>query len=197
MYPLRMIKILEWHDKDMMRNYMGIAILLAAIVICGLSYNTVNANNTIYHSDLKQAPKPGYAAPYFDLLGIDSKKYHVGGQREKLLLINFWASWCEPCHMEAGDLQSIYNTYQDQLELYAVNATFLDSQAGVLDFVSEHELTYPILLDKSGDVTRKDYWMDGYPTTYLINRGGVIKEVYYGVVDKLTLEKDIEKLLQE
>jgi cytochrome c biogenesis protein CcmG/thiol:disulfide interchange protein DsbE len=181
----------------MMRNYIAIAMMIATIVVSGLIYNPVNANITTNHTDLKQAPKPGYVAPYFDLLGLDNQTYHVGGQREKLLLINFWASWCEPCHMEAGDLQSIYNTYQDQLDLYAVNATFLDSQAGVRDFVSEHELTYPILLDNSGDVTRDDYWMDGYPTTYLINRGGVIKQVYYGVIDKVTLERDIKKLLQE
>jgi cytochrome c biogenesis protein CcmG/thiol:disulfide interchange protein DsbE len=190
-----MIKIREWHDKDMMRNYIGIAMMFVAIVVCGLSYNPVNANKMINQTELKPAPKPGYVAPYFDLLGLDNKKYQVGGQREKLLLINFWASWCEPCHMEAGDLQSIYNAYQEQLDLYAVNATFLDSQAGVRDFVSEHELTYPILLDKSGGVTRDEYWMDGYPTTYLINRAGVIKEVYYGVIDKVTLEKDIKKLL--
>lgn len=168
--------------------------MVVVFVVCGLSQNHANAKETV-NTVMKEAPKANHLAPSFELAGLDGKSYRVGGQRDKLLLINFWASWCEPCHMEAGDLQSIYNTYKDQLDLYAVNATYMDNQAEALDFVSEYELTFPTLFDLSGDVARDKYWIDGYPTSYLVNQAGVIAEIYFGVIDKSILERDIKKLL--
>jgi cytochrome c biogenesis protein CcmG/thiol:disulfide interchange protein DsbE len=178
----------------MMRNNIGIVILIVVFVICGLSQNQVNAKKTM-NTALKEAPKNNHLAPSFELPGLDGKNYRVGGRRDKLLLINFWASWCEPCHMEAGDLQSIYTTYKDQLDLYAVNVTYMDSQAEAVDFVLEYELTYPTLLDMSGDIARDKYWIDGYPTSYLVNQAGVIMETYFGIIDKTKLKRDIKKLL--
>jgi cytochrome c biogenesis protein CcmG/thiol:disulfide interchange protein DsbE len=178
----------------MKRTNIGIVILIVVFMICGLYHNRVNAKETV-NSIMKEAPRANYLAPSFKLAGLDGKSYRVGGERDKLLLINFWASWCEPCHMEAGDLQSVYTAYKDQLDLYAVNVTYMDSQAEAMDFVSEYELTYPTLLDVSGDVTRDKYWIDGYPTSYLVNQAGVIAEIYFGVIDKSILERDIKKLL--
>ncbi|MEX2416331.1 MAG: TlpA disulfide reductase family protein [Paenibacillaceae bacterium] len=179
----------------MKKKNMGIAALIIMLVICALYQNQATANKDV-NIILEEAPKPKFRAPAFELPGLDGKNYTVGGQRDKLLLINFWASWCEPCHMEAEDLQSIYTTYKDRLDLYAINATYLDSQAGVVDFVAEYELTFPTLLDASGDVTRSKYRIDGYPTSFLINQEGVIVEVYFGLINKSELEQDIKKWIQ-
>jgi len=188
-----MILMQEWHDISMKKN-IGIATLIIVLVLCALYQNQANANKNVSIA-LKEAPKVNYQAPSFDLLGLDGKVYQVGGQRDKLLLINFWASWCEPCHMEAEDLQSIYTKYNDKLDLYGVNVTYLDSQAGAVDFVTEYELTFPILLDKSGDVTRSKYHIDGYPTSFLIDQSGVVVKTYFGVVSRTELETDIDNII--
>lgn len=175
-----------------MKKNIGIVTLIVALVICALYQNQAKANIDDT-TNMKESPKPNFLAPSFELPGLDGQSYHVGGPRDKLLLINFWASWCEPCHMEAEDLQSIYTTYKDQLDLYAINATYLDSQAGAVDFVSEYELTFPTLLDVSGDVARGKYRIDGYPTSFLVNQAGVIVETYFGIINKPELERHIKK----
>jgi cytochrome c biogenesis protein CcmG/thiol:disulfide interchange protein DsbE len=175
-----------------MKKHGGMAILIAILVTFVLYQNFANANKDAAVT-MEEAPKPNFLAPAFELPGLDGKSYKVGGRREKLLLINFWASWCEPCHMEAGDLQNIYDIYHEHLDLYAVNVTYLDSQAGAISFVSDYELTFPALLDKSGDVTRKKYQIDGYPTSFLINKDGVIVETFFGLIDKAELERHIRK----
>lgn len=169
--------------------------LIIVLVICALYHNQAKFDKDVTVG-VEVAPKPNFLAPAFELTGLDGKNYNVGGRRDKLLLINFWASWCEPCHMEAEDLQSIYTKYKDRLDLFAINVTYLDSQAGAVDFVSEYELTFPTLLDVSGDVTRGKYRIDGYPTSFLINKAGVIVETYYGVINKSELEQHIKKWLK-
>jgi cytochrome c biogenesis protein CcmG/thiol:disulfide interchange protein DsbE len=188
-----MNKMQEWNHKDMKKN-IGIAMLIVVLVMCALYQNQAKANKDVTTAK-DEAPKANFLAPAFELPGLDGNNYKVGGQRDKLLLINFWASWCEPCHMEAEDLQSIYNTYKDRLDLYAINVTYLDSQVGAVDFVSEYELTFPTLLDVSGDVTRGKYRIDGYPTSFLINQAGIIVEAYFGLINKAELERHIKKLL--
>ncbi len=180
------------HDKIMKKN-IGIVTLIVILALCALYQSQAT---TDVSAVTKEAPRPDFLAPAFELSGLDGKKYHVGGQRDKLLLINFWASWCEPCHMEAGDLQSIYTKYQDRLDLYAINATHQDSKAAAIDFVLEYELTFPTLLDVHGDVTRGKYRVDGYPTSYLINHEGVIVEMYFGLIDKSQLERHIMKWMK-
>lgn len=177
-----------------MKKNLWIAGIICILMATAVFQNIKQADQRAL-SNVKEAPKPNFLAPAFELEGMDGHSYRVGGERDKLLLINFWASWCGPCHMEAGDLQSIYNQYNDQLDLYAVNITYLDTLAGAKNFVSEYELTFPTLLDPD-DVTRKKYHVDGYPTSFLINRDGIIEEAYYGMIDVKELEQTINKLLK-
>ncbi len=169
--------------------------MIGILVLCVLYQSGTNEPTDVM-AKVKEVPRPNHIAPSFELIGLDGKSYHVGGQRDKLLFINFWASWCEPCHMEARDLQDIFNKYQDQLDLYAINVTYQDSRSGAVDFVSEYELTFPALLDESGDVSRSKYWVDGYPTSFLVNREGIIVESYYGLINKAELEQHIMKWMQ-
>lgn len=178
-----------------MKKNIGIVALIVTIAICAIYQNHVTATHDVT-AVTEEAPRLDFLAPAFELTGLDGNKYQVGGQRDKLLLINFWASWCEPCHMEAGDLQSIYTKYQDRIDIYAINVTFQDSRAGAVDFVSEYELTFPTLLDVRGDVTRSKYRVDGYPTSFLVNRAGIIVESYFGLINKAELEQHMKKWMQ-
>ncbi|WP_276352715.1 TlpA family protein disulfide reductase [Cohnella caldifontis] len=130
----------------------------------------------------EEAPKKGWAAPNFKLAALDStSEFEVGGPREKPLIVNFWASWCGPCDIEAPDLVSLYEQYGDQVDLYAVNATNYDKIRNAREFVQEKEFPFPVLMDEKGTAGNA-YKVFAYPTSFIIGRDGKIAERIEGVI---------------
>lgn len=140
------------------------------------------------------ALKPGTKAPSFALAGLDGDQYEVGGKREKVLLLNFWASWCEPCKEEAPDLVKLAERYQDKLDIYAVNVTLYDKLDQVEAFVKQYGYTFPVLLDENEKIYRQ-FGGVAFPTNVLIDRDGVIQEVIIGTLDPKDLDAKIKKWL--
>lgn len=148
---------------------------------------------------VETAPKPGQYAPPFELAALEGTTaqpttYAAGGKRDKLLLVNFWAAWCGPCEEEAPDLKDIYAQHQDQLELYAVNATNYDKLREAKDFVKEQQLQFPVLTDAVGTVGDL-YKVSAYPTSFLIDRNGVILQRVEGVISREEWEELIQQAL--
>ncbi|MFD1176748.1 TlpA family protein disulfide reductase [Paenibacillus puldeungensis] len=140
------------------------------------------------------ALKPGTSSPAFKLSGLDGKQYAVGGKRDKALLLNFWASWCDPCREEAPELVNIAEKYKDSLDVYGVNVTFYDKLDDVKKFVKEYGFTFPVLLDEKEKVYRM-YNGIAFPTNILIDKDGVIRDVVIGLISPEDLQGKIEKLL--
>lgn len=140
------------------------------------------------------APKPGTAAPAFSLPGLDGKTYEVGGKRDKVLLLNFWASWCDPCKEEAPELKALAEKYKDSLDIYAVNVTLYDKLDEAKAFVKEYDYTFPVLLDEKEELYRKFNGI-AFPTNVLIDEQGVIREVIVGVIPPEELEAKIKNLI--
>lgn len=142
----------------------------------------------------KNAPKPGTKAPKFSLVGLDGQTYEVGGKRDKPLLVNFWASWCDPCKEEAPDLVKMADKYRDQLDVYAVNVTFYDKLEDAKGFVENYGYKFPVLLDEKEELYRK-YNGIAFPTNVLIDADGTIRDVIVGTLSPEELEAKIKKLL--
>jgi thiol-disulfide isomerase/thioredoxin len=140
------------------------------------------------------APKPGFLAPAFEIKGKDGKTYSVGGKREKPLMLNFWASWCGPCELEAPELKNVYEKYKDDFDLYGINTTDQDNLADAEKFVKQYKLTFPILFDKDGKIS-KQFHFSGIPTSFLIDRNGVVVEVINLLTPK-QLEQKIKTLIK-
>ncbi len=102
-----------------------------------------------------------------DLQGDSVRLSSFGG---RVVLLNFWATWCEPCRDEMPSLESLYNLYKDK-GLVVVGVDLDESAASVQSFVSQHGITFPILLDRSGSVGLR-YGARGIPTSYLIDKDG-------------------------
>ena len=130
----------------------------------------------------EEKPKPGYKAPEFTLPNLAEEEVAVGGPSDKLVMINFWASWCGPCELEAPDLQKIHEIYGDRLTLYGVNSTKYDRERDARKFVEQMNLTFPILMDREGTVTKLYKVDQEFPTTVLVNRGGHVVERVTGVI---------------
>lgn len=119
-----------------------------------------------------------FPAPDFALTTLSGASFRLSEVRGKVVLLNFWATWCVPCRTEMPTLEELYQLYKHRgLEVVAVNLDAL-STAGVEAYVKEVKVTFPIVLDPSWSTARA-YRVVGLPTTYLIGRTGnvVVREV--------------------
>lgn len=144
------------------------------------------------------APRQGFLAPDFSLQDLNGQQFTLSELRGQTILVNLWATWCPPCKAEMPGMQAIYETYQEQgFLILAVNATFQDSAAAAAAFAEEYQLTFPILLDSSGEVSRV-YQMRALPTSFFIDHEGVIQEVVVGgPMSSALLQVRVEQLLKE
>jgi peroxiredoxin len=142
------------------------------------------------------APREGFAAPDFQLPLLGGGEVALADLRGKVVIVNLWASWCPPCRAEMPALQEVYEAYRDRgLEVLAVNTTYQDSEGAAARFVQEYRLRFPVPLDQTGDVSRS-YMLRALPTTFFIDRDGVIRSVVIGgPMSKTTIQTTVEALL--
>ncbi len=94
-------------------------------------------------------------------------------------LINFWATWCQPCRAEMASLNRLFNDFQPRgLAVFAVSVD--EDIHLVREFLLRLPLSFPILLDRGGKLAKEDYGVIGYPTTFLVARNSVVKEIWFG-----------------
>jgi cytochrome c biogenesis protein CcmG, thiol:disulfide interchange protein DsbE len=144
------------------------------------------------------SPREGFFAPDFTLDTLDGEKIMLSDLRGKIVVINLWATWCLPCRAETPALEKSYEQYKDAgVVILGVDLTNQDSIPDVESFIQEFKLTYPILLDRDGSVDHM-YQIEGVPSTFFINREGVIRTVVVGgpMSETFILSK-IEALLKE
>lgn len=134
-----------------MKRNIGVLLIVAVLAGIAVFQNYSNANQGVV-LPTEQAPKVNFLAPEFTLEGMDGKAYSVGGARDKVLLINFWASWCGPCHQEAPDLVRLHEEYGDRLDIYAINVSKMDSLSNAKDFVEKYQFKFPVPLDRKSVV---------------------------------------------
>jgi thiol-disulfide isomerase/thioredoxin len=126
------------------------------------------------------APHKGFLAPDFSLSTNEGETITLSDLRGKPVLINLWTSWCPPCKAEMPALEHVYQDYKDDgLEILAVNSTSQDNAADAIGFVQDLGLTFTILFDNDGSVS-KQYHLQALPTSIFINREGVIQEIVVG-----------------
>jgi cytochrome c biogenesis protein CcmG, thiol:disulfide interchange protein DsbE len=143
------------------------------------------------------APKKGSAAPAIELGTLDgASAYKLGGARDKVLVVNFWASWCGPCDMEAPDLVTLYDKYKDKMDLYAVNATNYDLLRNAMEFAKEKAFTFPVLTDDKGKAGNL-YKVFSYPTSFIVDRSGRIVQRIEGIIPLDTWEKYLDEATKQ
>jgi cytochrome c biogenesis protein CcmG/thiol:disulfide interchange protein DsbE len=141
---------------------------------------------------------PGFLAPDFSATTMSGEETRLSDWRGQAVLINLWASWCVPCRTEMPALERVFQDYQpDGLVILAVNATDQDDEERVRSFAEELDLTFPILLDRNGDISRS-YHLTALPTSYFIAPDGRIQEIVVGgPMSEALLRSRVEKLLQK
>ena len=111
-------------------------------------------------------------SPGFSTEDAAGNRVDFASFRGKLVLLNFWATWCPPCRLEMPSMERLYGEFRDQgLEIVAVN--FMESGEQVRAFAEEQKLTYPMLLDKEADIAGR-YGVMRLPVSVLIGREGEV-----------------------
>lgn len=166
----------------------------------GILWTVVSRVPSAVGAPLSSSPSPreGFLAPDFTLDTLDGNKITLSDLRGKIVVVNFWATWCLPCREETPALEKAYEQYKHSgMVILGLNLTNQDSVNDVEFFVQEFGLTYPILLDQDGSVGYL-YQVKGLPTTFFINREGTIRTVLVGgPMSETFIRSKIEALLKE
>lgn len=174
--------------------------MLWAILILGagwtfLSRMPASAQNS---SEQSASPRVGFLAPDFTLELLDGGEMTLSDFRGQVVLVNLWASWCLPCRTEMPAIETVYQEYRDRgFVVLGVNTTNQDSEQDARAFLQEVGVTFPILLDRNGEVSR-EYQLRGLPTSFFIDRNGVIRAVIVGgPMSEVVIRTNIETLLEQ
>ncbi|MDO9299770.1 MAG: redoxin domain-containing protein [Anaerolineales bacterium] len=172
-------------------------LLYLLVLIAGAAWIALSANTTTASTGKTSAPQAGFAAPDFTLKTPDGEEYTLSELKGSAVLVNLWATWCPPCRAEMPAIEKIYQEYKDQgFIVLAINMTYQDDPFAVVPFAKEFNLTFPILLEETGDVAAA-YQLRSLPSSYFINRAGVIQEVVIGgPMSEALLRTRIEQILK-
>ena len=124
--------------------------------------------------------KEGQQAPGFTLLTLDGGRASLADHRDKLVVLNFWATWCQPCTVEMPSLEALWRRYRDRgLMVVGVSVDRGAPKALLEPYVRNLKLTFPILLDH--DSKTSDRWrITALPATFLVRPGGEVSGVAMG-----------------
>lgn len=127
---------------------------------------------------------------------IQGVRHSLSDYRGEVLLVNLWATWCPPCQAEMPELQDFYKNYQNEgFTVIAVEDG--DPTADVISFVKKYDLNFPIWLDPTYQATDHAFKTMNLPSTYVIDRNGVIRLEWVGAISKQNLEKYVTPFIKE
>jgi peroxiredoxin len=109
----------------------------------------------------------------------------------KVVLINFWATWCGPCTLEMPLFQQFYEENLEDLVVLAVNGQ--DTLEDIRTYTDELGLTFDVLIDKGGKI-HGQYLVRGFPTTIIVDRKGIVQFQHIGIINEFQLVKYLEKV---
>lgn len=167
---------------------------LAIALILGLSgWGLVNSNRV--------RPEAGQTAPDFNMQFFNGYEWEtvtettLADMRGKVVVLNFWASWCVECRVEADLLEQRWQQYRDQGVVF-LGIAYVDAEPNSLAYLQEFNVTYPNAPDLGTDIAQ-NYEITGVPETFFIGRDGQIAHVQIGPVSERVLDGVIGQLIQE
>ncbi len=140
------------------------------------------------------AARVNHPAPNFTLPLFSGGELTLSSLKGKPVVINFWASWCPPCRVEAPILEKVWQLYKDEGVTF-VGVDIQDTEEDARAFIKEFGITYPNAKDASGRVTI-DYGVSGIPVTFFVNREGLIVSRWVGDINETLLVDRIEEILR-
>lgn len=174
---------------------LAVSALLAVVALVALLAYGVASNEPTRAIDEAVARGKPYPAPELELPRLSGGgRAALSDYRGKVVVLNIWASWCEPCKAESPLLERWHKRMEKDGGL-VLGIDTLDVTSDALDFIDEYGLTYPMLRDRDGDAIRA-LGVVAYPETFVIDRQGRIVATERGPVDDAFMRENVLPLLR-
>lgn len=169
-----------------------------------LSFAVIGCENkNVKDETKKEATVPGYTnvdnksvtAPDFTLTDTNGKKVKLSDYRGKVVILDFWATWCPPCRKGIPDLINIKKTYKDKLTIIGISLD-IDSKKDVVPFMKEYGINYKIVYGDN-DVVQKYGNINAIPTSFIIDQKGKIVKSFVGLQRKEAYTNHINSLIKK
>ena len=154
-----------------------------------------NEDNNVENQGEEEEEK--IPAPDFTLVDQYGETHTLSDYRGKIVFLNFWATWCPPCRMEMPHIEEIYNDNnlnQDDVVILGVAGPNLGREGDIdhiVKFLEEEGYTFPVVFDEEGGETLAKYYIQSFPSTFIIDKEGNVKYYVPGAMDKETMENII------
>ena len=127
------------------------------------------------------APYAGSVAPDFTLNSLQNNEISLSQYRGKKVILNFWASWCNPCKMELPDLQAMWSKYRNSSDVMVLTVAGSQSDIDAIkDFMAQNNFDFIVCLDDNDGVFNT-YGITSIPRTYFLDKNGVIRKIQQGM----------------
>lgn len=135
----------------------------------------------------------GNMAPEFVSQTVEGEAVSLAGYRGKVVILNFWATWCGPCRVEMPEFQAAYEQLSEK-DFVVVAVNFGETAATIKAFQNELGLTFPLVMDERGDI-QEQFGIFSYPTTFVLNPQGIITEKIVGPMTASQVETLVNEAL--
>ncbi|MDW8327453.1 MAG: TlpA disulfide reductase family protein [Anaerolineales bacterium] len=186
---------MSWLLADLRRWW----VFSAGVLALGLMWTWASrVPEAVSGSERLPSPRAGFPAPDFTLETLDGDTASLADYRGRVIILNFWASWCGPCRAEMPALQALWEAQRERgLVVLAINSTVQDSVPAATAFLQKMNLNLPVLIDRDGAATQR-YLVRALPTTFFVDRQGIIRSMMIGgPVSAAVLQTQVEPLLAE
>ena len=156
----------------------------------GSGSSSIGVNSEPQHSYLRTRPVPN-----FDLTSFDGRELRLSDYRGRVVVLNFWASWCGPCRLEAPHLEDVHRRLAAE-GLVVLGIDLWDDKAEAVGFIEEFGITYDNAPDATGELAI-ELGVIGIPETFIVDRKGVIVDHWIGPLTADKLISLVDSLLAE
>jgi len=161
----------------------------------GERYGPVQMPAALATVGLETAAEEGALAPNFLLETMDDSELRLSDLRGQPVVLNFWATWCKPCRQEMPRFVEAYDAHANEgLVVVAVNLQ--EGKGIVRPFAEDYGMDFPIVVDRDGEVGDR-YRLLGLPTTYFIDRQGVIRSVFTGPFEEKQNDTNVQGAIED
>jgi cytochrome c biogenesis protein CcmG/thiol:disulfide interchange protein DsbE len=145
--------------------------------------------------NVNTAPQVGKPAPAFTATGFDGSEISLPADGlGKVVVINFWASWCIPCETEAREIERIWQDYQAR-DVLVLGIDYADTRSKADLFIAKYGITYLNAMD-TATLTSRAYRIRGVPETYIVAQDGTIAQIFIGPTTYNQIASTLENLLK-
>jgi cytochrome c biogenesis protein CcmG/thiol:disulfide interchange protein DsbE len=180
-----------------MHKKLIIIFLLAVFTAAGCQQNPKEEpapGNGTTVNDNSNNGMPSDKAPDFTLKNTEGNNVSLADYKGKIILIDFWATWCPPCRKGIPDLVELQKQYKDDFVVIGISLDREKTIKDVVPFVKEYKINYPVVYGDE-NVANKFGGIQAIPTSFIIDKNGNIVDKHVGLVDKSVYENKIKEIM--